>query len=446
MHDAIESLRNRLDFIPDGRYLAALSGGADSTALLYMLLPDIRSGRLQVTAVHVNHGLRGAESDGDERFVAALCRREGVPLISRRVDLAGRRDEDAARKARFSAFLEATEEESAGAVILAHHADDQAETFLMRLLRGAGTTGLSCMKSRETAFGITLIRPMLSLRREEIREALRKDGIPWREDSSNLETDYLRNRIRQQLLPEMNRLAGDAVGRICGAVRRISEDDELLNREAAELTGRLAEGERIDAEALREVPAALRGRTLRMWWRANAPERKEHALSERQTAGLAELALMKRGKMNLPGGMFAVRGARYLHLTGSPVPPAEPVQVSFPKTRFGGYILKVSASEGSPGDGKRTQEVPAGFADGCEIRTRRPGDRIRPFGSAGSRKLQDYLTDRHVDEPFRDRIPLLCRGNEVLLVCGVGAGGIPAWTGEADSVRLTWSGDMPWMD
>ena len=82
---------------------------------------------------------------------------------------------------------------------------------------------------------------------------------------------------------------------------------------------------------------------------------------------------------------------------------------------------------------------------GCQIRTRKPGDRIRPFGSKGSRKLQDYLTDRKIPEPFRDRIPLLCKGDEVLLVCGVGAGDIPGWDIAANPVRLTWHGEMPWM-
>ena len=90
------------------------------------------------------------------------------------------------------------------------------------------------------------------------------------------------------------------------------------------------------------------------------------------------------------------------------------------------------------------QEVPAGFAKDCIIRSRRPGDRIQPFGMRGSRKLQDYLTDRGIDEPWRDRIPLLCRGNEVLLAAGVGAGNIPEWKKNEAHDRLRWLGDMPW--
>ena len=108
--------------------------------------------------------------------------------------------------------------------------------------------------------------------------------------------------------------------------------------------------------------------------------------------------------------------------------------------------LRIGPSEGNPGDGYLEQEMPAQLLAHCVIRTRRDGDRIRPFGSKGSRKLQDYLTDRGVDYPWRDRIPLLCNGTEVLLVGGVGAGGIPRGNPEADNVRLRWTGRMLWSE
>ena len=113
-------------------------------------------------------------------------------------------------------------------------------------------------------------------------------------------------------------------------------------------------------------------------------------------------------------------------------------------TVFGRFALHIDRSEGNSGDGKLEQEVPESFTHGCVIRTRRPGDRITPFGMKGSRKLQDYLTDRGIDEPWRDEIPLLCRGNEVLLAAGVGAGDIPRWRQDPGNVRLKWRGDMPW--
>lgn len=445
MAGAVDKLRNRLAPVPDGKCLIGLSGGADSVCLLYLLLPMIRSGRSAAEAVHINHGLRGDQSDGDEAFVRSLCAREGISLTCCRADLQGKTDENAAREARFRLFRQRMKETGAGALVLAHHADDQTETFLMRLLRGAGPEGLRCMKSDERAGGIRILRPMMNLHRGEIREALRQDGIPWREDDSNADTAYLRNRIRLELLPRLEELAPGAAERIFHTARMIGEDNDLLNAEAEALLETAADGTRLDAGMLQDQPPALLNRVLRLWWKTNAPERREHALSHSQTEALAGLVTRERGKINLPAGLHAVRCGKTIHLTGGEAPDLPPAAVSGPETRFGGYMLAITPSAGDPGDGKRCQEVPAGFTDGCVIRTRRPGDRIRPFGCSGSRKLQDYLTDRHVDEPFRDRIPLLCRGNEVLLVAGVGAGNIPGWEEGNVSVRLTWQGDMPWM-
>ena len=429
---------------PPGHYLAGVSGGADSVAMLLLLLPGIREGTIRAEAVHVNHGLRGEESDGDERFVQDLCDRLGIPFHGYRADLRGRRDEASAREARFSCFRQCLRETGAEGLLLAHNADDQAETFLMRLLRGAGPEGLSCMGEEETVDGIRILRPMLKIRREEIREALRAGGCRWREDSSNRETAYLRNRIRMDVMPALEEISPGAAERIRRAAELIREDEETLGLQATDILKACAGENLIDAEKIRDLPDALLSRTLRRWWKENGPRMREHTLSAGQSAALMELARGGKGKINLPGGYHAVRGKRYLHLTGQARGETAPVPAEGKEIRFGGILLRESPSEGTPGNGKTTQEVPCGFTAGCEIRTRRAGDRIRPFGSTGSRKLQDYLVDRGVDEPFRDQIPLLCRGNEVLLVCGIGAGNIPGWDPESRPVRLTWIGKMPW--
>ena len=446
MSEGIDRLRLKAGPVRPGKYLLGISGGADSVALLMMLLPEIRKGSIRAEAVHVNHGLRGKESDGDEAFCAALCDREGIPLHLRRVDLEGRRDEATARKARYEAFRQLYHEGNFDGLILAHHADDQAETFLMRLLRGAGPEGLECMKEEESVGDMRVLRPMLALRREEIREALRADGIFWREDSSNQDAGYLRNRIRLELIPEMEQISGTAVDKIRRAAELIGSDNEALNDQAARMLERTAKGCVLRTEGLAEAPYALRTRVLRMWWNAQGPKLEEHALNASQTEALDGLLFTSRGKINLPGGMHGVREGGFLFLTGGPVFVPAPAAVTGNETVFGDFRLTVIASEGNPGDGKRTQAVPAGFITGCEIRTRRPGDRIKPFGSSGHRKLQDYLTDRRIAEPFRDRIPLLCRGDEVLLAGGVGAGDIPVWDPAGAPVRLTWHGDMPWME
>ena len=446
MSEAMDALRRKIHPVPPGKYLMGFSGGADSLALLMMLLPNIREGSIRAEAVHVNHGLRGSEADGDEEFCSGVCAREGIPLHVRRVNLNGKRDEATARKARFEVFRQLYEEGGFDGLMLAHHADDQAETFLMRLLRGAGPEGLECMKATEYVNGIRILRPMLALRREEIRDALRADGITWREDSTNNESGYLRNRIRLQLIPEMEKITGSAVEKICRAASLIGSDNEALNDQAALLLKRSAKRNVLKTDSLADLPYALRTRVLRMWWNDQGPTLEEHALNTEQTEALDGLLFSSRGKINLPGGFHGIRDGRFLFLTGAPEALQEPEAVKGTETVFGEFRLTVGASEGNPGDGKRSQEVPGTLIRGCVIRTRQPGDRIRPFGSSGSKKLQDYLTDRRIPEPFRDRIPLLCRGDEVLLAGGVGAGDIPVWDEALAPVRLTWHGDMPWME
>ena len=447
MNTGLKDLRERMLPVPEGNYLLGLSGGADSVALLLMMVQDLREGRIGLQAIHVNHGLRGQESDADELFCRELCQREGVILHICRADLRGRRDEATAREERFRLFREKMEECGADALMTAHHADDQAETFLMRLMRGTGPNGLACMNSDETVFGIRVFRPMLTLRRGEIRAALSSGGTAWREDSTNLDNGYLRNRIRQELIPAMEQIGKDFVRNICLTASLLREDNEALDQHAVQAYSEARKGAGLRTAGLAAEAPAIRSRVLRMFWRDAVPERKEHSLSAAQTARLESLLCAERGKITLPGEIYAIKTEGILFLTGvQPAEMPEAVSANGPECRFGEFILTETESEGSPGDGKTAQEVPPGFIWGCVIRTRRNGDRIRPFGCSGSRKLQDYLTDRHIPEPYRNRIPLLCRDQEVLLVCGVGAGNVPEWNGEEQQVRLTWHGPMPWME
>ena len=332
-------------------------------------------------------------------------------------------------------------------LLLAHNRDDLAETFLMRLIRGAGTEGLACMSGLDARDGYTIRRPMLKMGREEIRHALSEEGVPWREASLNESSAYLRNRIRGRLMPLLNELGSGAAERIAKTAELVTGENRMLQDMAESFLAAHADGRTLDAEALGKQPEAMRLRILRAWWKRNAPETDEHALNAAQTEALAALAAAPKGKINLPGGLHAVKGRQGLHLTGFPAEAQEevPFEPEIPwKTVFGGIRLTAGPGEGNPGNGKTEQEVPEDFLRGCVIRTRRNGDRIRPFGMEGSRKLQDYLTDRRIDEALRDRIPLVCRGNEVLLAAGVGAGAVPRWSAEARNIRVKWTGRMPW--
>ena len=410
MTTAIETLLAGAGRIPEGRCLAGFSGGADSTALIRMLALARDAGQAEPEAIHVNHGLRGTESDEDEAFCRRVCGELKIPLHIFRAELAGKSDENACRKERFRCFREAMDKTGIRNLVLAHNRDDLAETFLMRLLRGAGTEGLACMSMRDEHDGYTVYRPLLETGREEIRQALRRDGLAWREDSSNESDAYLRNRIRGRLIPAMNELADGATLRIAQTAEIVTRENRMMQQMAEDFLIRYGKDCRIDAEALMKEPEAMQSRILRAWWKKNTPAAEEHALNARQTAALTALLKAGKGKENLPGGRIAVRGRNGLYLTGSPGGPV-PGEIPFTPemngvTAFGTVLLTVSATEGNPGDGRTEQELPEDFLKGCTVRTRRPGDRIRPFGMTGSRKLQDYLTDRKIDEPMRDRIPM----------------------------------------
>ncbi len=444
---AMEKLRQQLTPLPEGQFLLGLSGGADSVALLLMLLPDQISGRIRLEAVHVNHGLRGREAEEDARFAGDLCRRLHIPFHLFEAQLGSRRDENAAREARYSCFRDCMARTGADGLILAHHADDLAETLLMRLIRGTGPEGLTAMKAEAEVMGIRILRPMLALRREEIRDALRADGQPWREDASNQETIYLRNGIRKEIMPRLEVLAPGAGARMARTAALLEADSRTLQQEAAALLRQAETGPCLDTEILAGKPEAITSRVLRLWCERRMLPRKQRGLSMAETGKLLELLRGAPGTVNLPGGLRVRRGQRWMY----PVEPAfsgsETVLWQGPETIFGAFRLRESTGGTFPGDGKRIQAVPARFAEGCVIRTRRPGDRITPYGSPGSRKLQDYLTDRKVEACWRDRIPLLCRGSEVLLAAGIGAGRIPRLTEPGkDTVTLEWIGPMPWME
>lgn len=429
-----------------GHLLAGISGGADSVFLFHLLLDAARKGKLSFEAVHVNHGIRGAASDGDEQFVRDLCSRNGVALHIFKAELGPETDEGKARDARYSFFRECMNKTSAEALVLAHHLDDQAETFMLHLVRGAGPEGLGGMAPTGTGYGMTILRPLLGLRRKEIRDRLTASGIAWREDESNNDTRYARNALRTGIMEELERRfpgAAVRIARTAETIRRENESQDVtVNRFLKEFSGE----DWLEADELSRLPEAVRRRVLRKWWSSSFGEGlDERALSYENTLALDELVMKGvRGKLNLPAGLVAVRGLRHLHMTGHREPDTETIPFEFRDTGIGSLQIEVKQSANHFGNGIDCQEFPRSFLTGTVLRTRRPGDRIRPFGMTGEQKLQDYLVNRKIDEPWRDRIPMLCRNSEVLWIAGIGTGNIPAWNENNDNIRLQWVGDMPW--
>ncbi|MRR34856.1 tRNA lysidine(34) synthetase TilS [bacterium] len=414
--------------------IAAVSGGADSVALLD-ILASLEYLRLKLVVAHLNHGLRGAESDGDAAFVAELARRYDLPFESETVDVReigrvrGLSLEEAGRAARYEWFDELADKHGARRVALGHHADDQAETFLLRLLRGAGTTGLRGM--RPLAAG-RYVRPLLGLSRAEIVAYLELRRISWRNDSSNGNTDFLRNRIRHECLPYLASYNPAITERLNSAAEILAADETVLENLTDQVFGRLCAQD--SSDVVLNIPRArveLPGVRFRLYRRAVLVLKGDLArISGSHLKQIDDLLMSARvnGGLSLPGGLRVWRSYGTLHFS---LPVLEPgawtgeVLIDGP----GRYRLPCGGSMTvrltSPPAGWKGVPVFRAYFDPARtpfpwaVRTFRPGDRFHPFGMKGHKKVKDFFIDAKVPAALRRNLPLLFRGEELLWVCGL---------------------------
>lgn len=408
--------------------MTAVSGGADSAALLVILHALSKEAGFSLSAIHVDHGLR-AESGQDAAFVADLCRRLCVPCSVRavRVTLPG---EDGARQARYAALLAECQTHHADALALAHHRQDQAETVLLHLLRGSGSDGLAGMAectARDLPSGEPILfwRPFLSVSPAILREALTERGISWREDATNARDDYLRNYLRHQVLPILEARVPQAQEAMTRAARVLGDEARYFHDTAqqflSENTCLTPPCRWIRREPLRQLHPAVRRHALRL----ACPVPLEFAQTE------ALMALLPGQTCNLPQGWRAICTKRYLHVLPPEPDGAVPGRVS---------ILPWS---GKMGDGIRLQAMPRAVYEQCVLRFRQPGDVIRPLGAKGTKSMQDYWVDRHTERPFRPYLPLLCVGKRVIWSIGVGCAEECRVRPGDDAVLLSYEGYLP---
>ncbi len=416
-------LRRRL-IAPGERVLAAVSGGADSVCLLRTLLELAPAGGWEVCAAHFDHGMR-PDSGEDSRFVSGLCERLRVPLFAGRSGSLGPQASEAeAREERLAFLRGAAREAGCGVIATGHTADDRAETVLLNLLRGTGLRGLRGIAWRSEPF----VRPLLGMSRQEVRDRLRELGQEWREDASNRDLRFLRNRLRHSVLPMLEREVSPAVRRSLLRLAAMAEDEEeLLERMARDLLERAArsplqEGRfSLHAAALREAHPALARRAARLGLEALTGGVRDI------TFEMCERVLTAAARPS-PGediglGVHLRSDGRAVILSRTrPCDEPEPFDVELPR--------RGEVSPGSCGWTVRTADPDdAGDeplrlllrAGGRALRARswRPGDRMRPKGLGAAKKLQDIFTDRRVPREERRSIPLICAGEEILWAPGV---------------------------
>jgi tRNA(Ile)-lysidine synthase len=455
--DLLAAVGEDLADLADGApVLVAVSGGPDSTALAY-LVTEVRPD-LAVTLVHVRHGLRDDAEDLAvvERHAGYL----GVPLevVSVEVAPAGRGLEAAARDARYAALRAVRDRSGAAAIVLGHTADDQAETVLMRAVRGTGVTGLAAMRRRRG----DLWRPLLRLRREDLRRFVALEGHRVATDPTNEDRRLRRVLIRTEILPRLTPVGPDPVGALARLATLAAEDDDALERLATALLDRAAvrcgDVTAVRDDDLDRVPAAVR---RRVWRRLLAQVAPGPPPSAAVVADLLDLAPGRRREVgdvevSAGGGWRAVaprtlvrRGPATVAVPGRTAwdPAGVVVHARTPDTETdalpAGQIAFALSGAWTPQEPPRRALAPppGGHAERCvlplpagvgglHLRHRAPGDRIRTGG--GTRRVADVLVDAGVPRAVRDRWPLLVVDDRVLWVPGVEVDADVVAAGRAD--------------
>jgi tRNA(Ile)-lysidine synthase len=451
------------------RVVVGVSGGPDSLALLHLFVQSRESLGIVPTAAHVHHGIRGEAADADASFMADIGQEWRVDCRIERVDVpALARDhgyslEEAARKARYSVMSQIASEVGAEILAVAHHADDQAETILLHLLRGAGLAGLRGMLPVTTLSaahvlgdleaGLTIIRPLLDIPREDILAYCDDHGLRPRIDETNDELSLLRNRVRHTIMPMLRELRPSLSQQLGQTARLLQADFDALemqiNEAWKELLVQNAEGAvSLHRDRWKALPLALRRGTIRRAVAHLTGSTENVSFQHAENAVQVGMNGNSGAQASLPNGMSLTVGYDVLRIA---LPDHEPAAPDWPLLATGTMIpleMGVLHSLGPDSEWGFIGEVYEGPREGAaweailrdrwqvvidadslpeagiaslSLRTRRPGDRLQPQGVDGTQKLSDFLINAKVPAIWRDRLPLLVTGPEgklILWVCG----------------------------
>lgn len=441
-----ESLRISCMLSPGDRVLVAVSGGPDSVALL-RLLDDLKvEFALHLEVAHLQHGIRGAQANDDARFVQGLAGRLNLPVHVKEVNVprlkseAGRGNlEELARRERYRFFAEVARRRNLNKIATAHTQDDQAETMLMWLLRGAGRKGLGGMAPRqpvnvagaESSKGVTLIRPLLGVGKEELLDFLKYNGIEYRLDRSNEDTALVRNWIRLELLPQLKeRFDAGVPSRLAQTAEMLRGEEILLNALALKELEELRADSGLRRDGLLRQPKAMQRRMLRLW--IEQPRGHLRGLDFDHFEALLSLIAdgPAQSRLSIPGGWELIREYETLRLVRA---------ASKSKPRCYAYPLVIDGELALPEAGmtiacRRLSSPPpelpkdhweasfdlAALTQPLLVRNFRRGDRFQPLGMAGHKKVKELFIEKKAPLPARSLLPFLVMGGDVLWVPGYG--------------------------
>ena len=439
----LDTLRKTIErhqmFTPGDTVLIGVSGGADSVCLLHALNSLKEELGIRVAAAHLNHGIRGEEADRDAAFVKELCRswqipcyckREDIPALAKEMDVS---EETAGRLKRYQFFRELCMEEPFDKIATAHNLNDQAETVLMRMIRGCGIDGLSGIRYLRKD---GVVRPLLDVERTQIEAYCKENNLAYCTDSTNKDETYTRNRIRHRLIPLLQEeFNPNIAGALATVAENVAEDGDFISGYAKRLYHRInspAPGQKpvvLDIGTLAMVQESIRNRLIVL--AAKDAMGKEYRLERGHLEAVNGLLEKETGaSVSLPGGLTAVVRYGWLafetaeeqaKLAGREFTDGVHYEVEMGRTyEVGEYNISLELKE-MPVllqehemllDYDKLAELP------LTIRTRRRGDRIAVYKDGRERKLKDFLIDAKIPVTKRSQIPLLCSENKVIAVIG----------------------------
>ncbi len=411
------------------KVVLGVSGGADSIAMLYALNELIEYG-LDLIVAHLNHGIRGEEAKRDADFVKETAKKLGITFVYGEVDTIKYKEEhglsleDAARTLRYKFFDQVISKHYATKLATAHTMDDQAETVLMRLIRGSGSRGLSGIPP----FSNNIIRPLIETSRSDIEEYLRSKGIKWVEDSTNESDEHLRNKIRQELIVELEKYNPQIKDTLSRTAEILRAEDEFITSQALmhfEGTFKQNGSELIgDLEIYKNIDKPIRFSLLRVAIEKSSSSLKNISSTHIVSVDDFLLSETTSGEVELPGENLVIKGYDSFLFTKKSEYEREFSYLIQSEGKWGFPELEVEVSIAQSDTLEEDDESVAFFDPQSvefpiEVRNFKPGDRFCPLGMRDSKKLQDYFTDIKLPKFLRSRVPVFCTKGEIMWLGGI---------------------------
>lgn len=463
--DELENSLSNLDLLKKDKCLSvALSGGADSVSLFCTAVILQIKYKYKLFAVHVEHGLRGEESKKDAEYVKTLCKKYNVPLYLKNITTINPNEkglELKARNERFTVFAQAIKQQKADALLISHHAEDQAETLLLHLIRGSGITGLSGIKKVIPFEDALIIRPFLQLSKSDLLYALDSSNISYRVDKSNFETICNRNRLRLEIIPLIKKIEPNFAKSILRTTEQMALDDSYFDEICNDFINNNACIKSpycyVNIDKLQNIHKSIAIRVLRRMTNIALRQHNlelgfsqtgEYSISYSMSNMLYDLINQDYGSaVALPSRLVARRSHTRIHFEYLDSEPNQDEikadKLLYSKTiSLNNLTIHTEKTDSCISNGTTIQSIPISLLKDSVFRHRRIGDKIQPFGMHGTQKLKKYLIGHKIDRSFRDSIFILANKSDVLWIPGVGASQMLKI--DEESIVLKVNGNIPW--